>query len=94
MVQLNFSAARGLMMPRLQGAFPQQSEIDSVTEQLPSERLPDFVASILMTVPSKQQAELMMYRERPSEAGRRRLLAMGVPAEEIDVSPSGTPSRD
>ena len=65
-------------MTKSLGAFPQQSEIDSITEQLPKERLQDFVAGLMPMVKSKEEAELAMYRKRPSEAGRRRLLSMGV----------------
>jgi hypothetical protein len=79
MVQLNFFAARGLLMTKLQGHFPRQSEIDSVTEQLPSERLQEFVASL--NPMSKEEAALKMYRERPSEVGRQRLKAMGIKVE-------------
>jgi hypothetical protein len=78
MVRLNFFAARGSKMPKSLGAFPQQSEIGSLTEQLPNERLREFVEGLMPMVPSKQEAALKLYRDRPSEVGRRRLLAMGV----------------
>lgn len=76
MVQLNFFAAKGSKMPKLNVGFPTQSETDSLMAQMPDELLPEFVRSLPME--SKEEAELAVYRERPSEAGRRRLAAMGI----------------
>jgi hypothetical protein len=81
------------MMQKYLGAFPTQSEIGSVTEQLPKERLQDFVRGLMPMVESKEDAALAMYRERPSEIGRRRLLEMGIEVESIRSDTAGSASE-
>ena len=65
-------------MTKSLGHFPSQSETGSLAEQLPSERLQELIESLKPKGMTPQSAELALYRERPSEVGKKRLLAMGI----------------
>ena len=73
-------------MKKFRGYSPKVSEIDSLVEQIPADKMREFCLGLKDLIPDKRTAAINCYLRRPTETVKQQLLEMGVSEEELNPS--------